>query len=88
MFGEGAAASAGPAPAEQPASAAPPAAAAPGDVTQQIYDLARQADAHYAAAQAALQKGDWATYGTEMNAVEQLIKQLVTLTGPAPTPQP
>ncbi|MCS7259922.1 MAG: UPF0182 family protein [Anaerolineae bacterium] len=53
---------------------------------QQVYELARQADAHYSAAQSALQRSDWARYGEEMAAVERLIKQLVTLTQPPLTP--
>jgi len=66
----------------------PRSAEARGEIEQQVYELARQADAHYTAAQAALQRGDWAGYGEEMNAVRQLIKQLVELTEPASTPTP
>ena len=56
--------------------------------TQQVYELARQADAHYSAAQAALQRSDWARYGEEMATVERLIKQLVALTQPLPAATP
>jgi uncharacterized membrane protein (UPF0182 family) len=52
------------------------------ELTQQVYDLARQADEHYTAAQEALQAGDWATYGVELDAMEQVLKQLVDITGP------
>ena len=54
-----------------------------GDVRRLLNDLARQAEEHYATAQAALQKGDWATYGSEMRLVEQIIRQLVEVTAPA-----
>jgi uncharacterized membrane protein (UPF0182 family) len=54
----------------------------PPDLTQQVYDLARQADEHYTAAQEALSTGDWATYGAELDAMEQALKQLVEITGP------
>jgi uncharacterized membrane protein (UPF0182 family) len=54
----------------------------PSDVAQQIYDLALQADEHYMAAQEALRAGDWAAYGAELDAMEQVLKQLVEITGP------
>jgi uncharacterized membrane protein (UPF0182 family) len=54
----------------------------PPAVTQQVYDLARQADQHYTAAQEALRAGDWATYGKEQQAMEEAIKKLVEITGP------
>ena len=52
------------------------------ELAQQVYDLARQADEHYAAAQEALRAGDWATYGAELDAMEEVLKQLVEITGP------
>jgi uncharacterized membrane protein (UPF0182 family) len=51
------------------------------DLAQQIYDLARQADEHYTAAQEALGIGDWATYGAELDAMEEVLNQLVEITG-------
>jgi uncharacterized membrane protein (UPF0182 family) len=54
----------------------------PSDLAQQVYDLARQADEHYMAAQEALRAGDWATYGTELDAMERVLKQLVDIAGP------
>ena len=54
----------------------------PPAVAQQVYDLARQADQHYTAAQAALRAGDWATYGKEQQAMEDAVKKLVEITGP------
>ena len=91
LFGEGGSASVGPREAPEgksPAEGAPAEAAEqlPADLSQQAYALARQADAHYALAQAALQKGDWATYGAEMDAVQQAIQQLVALTEPVGKP--
>ncbi len=54
----------------------------PSELAQQVYELARQADEHYTAAQEALRAGDWATYGSELDAMEQVLKQLVEITGP------
>lgn len=54
----------------------------PSDLAEQVYDLARQADEHYTAAQEALRAGDWAAYGAELDAMEQLLKELVVITGP------
>jgi len=54
----------------------------PAAAGESVHELARQADEHYAAAQAALQRGDWAAYGAEIEAVGQIIKQLVELTAP------
>ena len=51
-------------------------------LTQHVYDLASQADEHYTAAQEALRAGDWATYGSELDAVEQVLKRLVEITVP------
>jgi hypothetical protein len=65
-------------PAAEPADAGE----VPADLAQQVYDLARQADEHYTAAQEALRTGDWATYGAELDAMEQALKQLVEITGP------
>jgi hypothetical protein len=46
-----------------------------------VADLAREADAAYQRAQTALRAGDFATYGTEIQRVEQLIQEIVRLTG-------
>ena len=54
----------------------------PSELAQQVYDLARQADEHYIAAQEALRAGDWATYGAELDAMEQVLEELVEITGP------
>jgi uncharacterized membrane protein (UPF0182 family) len=49
-------------------------------------ELASEASAHFAAAQAAAQKGDWATYGSEMKLVQQLLTELQNAVGtPAPS---
>jgi hypothetical protein len=42
--------------------------------------LARSAQAHYEAAQACLQRGDWACYGTELDALEADLEALVAAT--------
>lgn len=52
-------------------------------------DLIAQANTHFQAAQAAARNGDWATYGIEMNKVQQLLAQLQIVVGtPAPSPGP
>jgi len=43
--------------------------------------LARSAQAHYEAAQACLQQGDWACYGTELEALARDLEALVAATG-------
>ncbi len=67
---------------EEPATSPVVTGEVPSELTQQVYDLARQADEHYTAAQEALRAGDWATYGSELDAMEQVLKQLVEITGP------
>jgi uncharacterized membrane protein (UPF0182 family) len=57
----------------------------------QIADLVTQANAHYAAAYAALKAGDLTTYASEMVQVGKVLQQLQTLTGSVPskgTPSP
>jgi uncharacterized membrane protein (UPF0182 family) len=43
-------------------------------------EVAQSAQQHYAAAQACLQAGDWACYGTELQALEQDLQELINLT--------
>ena len=68
-----------------PAAAAPTAtqgpAATQGPLSGDAAELARQASEAYERAQAALQAGDFATYGDELKVVEQLLQQLVQVTG-------
>ena len=55
----------------------------------QIADLVTQANAHYAAAYAALKAGDLTIFASEMATVGQLLQQLQTLSGTTPgTTQP
>lgn len=66
--------------------AVPPPQAATTEEGQQplpgnIEALALRASEHYEAAQAALQNGDWTTYGQEMDQVKAAIDELVRLTG-------
>jgi hypothetical protein len=51
-------------------------------------ELARRAERHFEAAQDAARRGDWARYGEEIGQLEEIIRQLVTVTGgrPAETP--
>jgi uncharacterized protein len=43
----------------------------------EVADLILQADTHYQAAQACLEDGDWACYGREIDALEQVLEALV-----------
>jgi hypothetical protein len=52
----------------------------PDLVDMDITQLAQIASDHYEAAQRALQQGDWATYGTELEKMEAALKALVLLT--------
>jgi uncharacterized membrane protein (UPF0182 family) len=51
-------------------------------------ELSRRAERHFEAARDAAQRGDWARYGEEIGQLEEIIRQLVTVTGgmPAETP--
>ena len=82
------------APTEAPAEAEPAVEAAPttgapaaGPTTtdalaaEDIGRLARIASDHYEAAQTALRRGDWATYGRELGQMEAALEALVELTG-------
>ena len=46
-----------------------------------VAELARSAQAHFEAAQACLQQGDWACYGRELEALEATLEALVEATG-------
>jgi uncharacterized membrane protein (UPF0182 family) len=59
----------------------PPAGGAPSSAPSQIADLARAAQQHYQKAQEALRRGDWAGYGEELKALQDVLDQLVRLTG-------
>jgi uncharacterized membrane protein (UPF0182 family) len=63
-------------PASQPTGGSVPAA-----ISSELADLARSAQAHYDAAQAALRSGNWAKYGEELEALRQDLAELVRLTG-------
>jgi uncharacterized membrane protein (UPF0182 family) len=84
LFGAGASGAAAGGGQAQPTAPGPGATTSqlPPAAAQQVYNLARQADQHYTAAQAALRAGDWATYGKEQQAMEDAIKKLVEITGP------
>jgi uncharacterized membrane protein (UPF0182 family) len=70
-----------PTPTPGPAGATP----TPGTgIPSTVPDLAREADAAYQRAQTALRNGDFATYGTETQRVEQLIQEIVRLTSATP----
>ncbi len=79
----------------QPPSATPTPTPLPGQTPQPagtppartVADLTRSALAHYDSAQEALRRGDWATYGQEMQAMKADLDELARLTG-AVTPTP
>jgi uncharacterized membrane protein (UPF0182 family) len=54
----------------------------PTDAT--VEELIAAADAHFEAAEAAQQAGDWATYGEELEALRQTLDRLVVLIGSTP----
>jgi uncharacterized protein len=62
----------------------PPTTFTPAQVAK-VADLVTQANAHYAAAYAALKAGDLTTFATEMATVGQLLQQLQQITGTAPS---
>ncbi len=77
-----------------PPTTTPPTTFTPAQIAQ-IADLVTQANAHYAAAYAALRSGDLTTYASEMLQVGKVLQQLQALTGtalpkgtPGPTPTP
>ena len=47
-------------------------------------ELAKQARAHYDRARAAQRSDDWATYGTEMRRLGEVLRQLEAARGPRP----
>jgi uncharacterized membrane protein (UPF0182 family) len=60
---------------------APPEEIPSGPLSGDVAELARSAQAHYEAAQACLQQGDWTCYGTELAALEAALEALVAATG-------
>jgi uncharacterized protein len=62
-----------------PVFTTPDAAAPTGGTT--VEELIATANAHYQAAQAALQAGDWTAYGREQDALGRTLEQLQALTG-------
>lgn len=63
-------------------TATPPSAA--GTADEQIAALIQSAAERYEAAQAALQEGDWATYGAELEAMKADLDKLLELTDGEP----
>jgi uncharacterized membrane protein (UPF0182 family) len=73
----------GPPPAATPTAtpSEPRPTATPGGPALGVAELAREADAAYRRAQEALRRGDFGAYGVEIARVEELIRQIVLLTG-------
>ncbi len=57
-----------------------------GSVSQQIQRLLAEAQTHFLNAQAALTRGDLATYQSEINAAQQAVNQAAKLSGQSQTP--
>ncbi len=53
----------------------------PAEVDAGVEQLIRSANEHYTAAETAQRNGDWATYGREIEALQQDLQQLLELTG-------
>ena len=78
--------------ASQPGAAAPatervaetPGAAASPAASGATVDLARRANEHFDRARAAQRADDWATYGTEMRRLGEVLRQLGSQPSPAP----
>lgn len=49
----------------------------PEPLEPEVAELARQAQEHYSKAQEYLQEGNWAAYGEELDALEEILDQLV-----------
>ncbi len=64
--------------------------ASPGgtDVSADIAELVRQANKHYQRAQEARVEGDWARFGEELKALEEVLRQLEQLTGGTASTRP
>ena len=69
-----------------PTTGAPPPKTFTEAQTAQIADLVTQINQHYKAAYAALAKGDFATFGSEMQTVGRLLEQLQAITGTSSAP--
>jgi uncharacterized membrane protein (UPF0182 family) len=63
--------------AEVPVSESVEPGVSPSGLEGEVDELIFQADAHYRAAQGCLKAGDWTCYGTEMEALEQVLTVLV-----------
>jgi uncharacterized protein len=68
-----------------PTNTGPPPSTYTAAQVAQIQGLIAQANQHYQAAYAALARGDFATFGTEMQTVGQILQQLQTISGATST---
>ncbi len=55
----------------------------PGGMPPEIADLVAEAQQHYEQAQEYLQTGDWAGYGSELEALQETLDRLAELAGPS-----
>jgi uncharacterized membrane protein (UPF0182 family) len=67
---------------EQPDESAAPVVPAPGAITSDpvIQELIELANTHFEAAEDAQRNGDWSAYGRELDALQQVLEQLMELT--------
>jgi uncharacterized membrane protein (UPF0182 family) len=80
-----------PGPSPAPGTSPTPAPTSGPNVTPAPDDVAalvRYANVHFEAAQEALRRGDFATYGAEIAEVERTLRQLDVVAGGSPTPAP
>ena len=69
-----------------PVTTGPPPSTYTAAQVAQIQSLIAQANEHYKAAYAALQRGDLTTFGTEMQTVGQILQQLQAISGASSAP--
>jgi uncharacterized protein len=69
-----------------PVNTGPPPSTYTAAQVAQIQGLIAQANQHYKAAYAALARGDFTTFATEMQTVGQILQQLQSITGTGTTP--
>jgi hypothetical protein len=69
-----------------PTNTGPPPSTYTAAQVAQIQSLIAQANQHYQAAYAALARGDFTTFGTEMQTVGQILQQLQSISGSTGTP--
>ena len=65
---------------QEPVEAVPTPTPQPGGLDQTVESLVQNANQHFEAAQEAQRSGDWAAYGRELEALQEVLQQLTDLT--------